>query len=282
MKVCFLSFTFSFKPFFFKKQFSFFFSFLFFFFFFWNTLAWEEKLRRSENLLQERKKQLTEKGVVVDFAFDDSMLSSSQTSTHSYLTSLSPSLSSSPSIRLSQMLPSLVNLNEGSFLFFSFLFFSFLFSFFYSSIKIKMKDSHLSECLVYYLKPGKTKIGRGESNASPDIILSGLNIQNEHCEILNNDKNVKIIPYENSIVYVNGELIQKETELFQGDRVILGNNHIFRFTNPLQPIDEEKKKSLTVIDWNFAQKEFAQVQVTFFFISFSFLLQKFLIIKNKN
>ncbi len=43
-----------------------------------------------------------------------------------------------------------------------------------------------------------------------------------------------IVPNEDSQTYVNGWLITEPIELKTGSRIILGNNHVFRFTNPDQ------------------------------------------------
>lgn len=45
---------------------------------------------------------------------------------------------------------------------------------------------------------------------------------------------VMVIPHETSRTYVNGALIKEPTELKTGSRIILGNNHVFRFTHPDQ------------------------------------------------
>ena len=43
---------------------------------------------------------------------------------------------------------------------------------------------------------------------------------------------VTIIPHEESTTYVNGNQIFGPTKLKTGCRIILGNNHVFRFQNP--------------------------------------------------
>ena len=45
---------------------------------------------------------------------------------------------------------------------------------------------------------------------------------------------VSILPCENSITFVNGQLISEPLVLSTGSRIILGNNHVFRFTHPEQ------------------------------------------------
>ena len=45
---------------------------------------------------------------------------------------------------------------------------------------------------------------------------------------------VKIVPNPDSQTFVNGRLITEPEELRTRSRVILGNNHVFRFTHPEQ------------------------------------------------
>ena len=43
---------------------------------------------------------------------------------------------------------------------------------------------------------------------------------------------VTIIPREGGTTYVNGTEISEPTKLTTGCRIILGNNHVFRYNNP--------------------------------------------------
>ena len=43
---------------------------------------------------------------------------------------------------------------------------------------------------------------------------------------------VTIIPTEGGTTYVNGTQISEPTKLTTGCRIILGNNHVFRYNNP--------------------------------------------------
>eukprot|EP01133_Synstelium_polycarpum_P017204 gene17204-20503_t len=137
------------------------------------------------------------------------------------------------------------------------------------------EDPLMSESLVYYLREGITKIGRSDSDSPQDIILNGLNIAKEHCVIENKGGVVIIIPPENkenrthSSVFVNGIEIATPTVLTTGNRVILGNNHIFRFNHPEEAakIARERGKQTNgvsqsdqIIDYDFALKELASAQ----------------------
>lgn len=44
------------------------------------------------------------------------------------------------------------------------------------------EDPSMSECLLYYIKDGFTKVGSAESNIPQDIQLYGAHIMPEHCQ----------------------------------------------------------------------------------------------------
>ena len=56
------------------------------------------------------------------------------------------------------------------------------------------EDSSLSECLLYYIKEGLTRVGSPESNLPQDIQLVGAHIKSEHCIFENSNGVVKLIP----------------------------------------------------------------------------------------
>ncbi|KAI9491045.1 hypothetical protein BDB00DRAFT_789841 [Zychaea mexicana] len=148
------------------------------------------------------------------------------------------------------------------------------------------EDPLMSECLMYQIKVGVTKVGRLENSAQPDIRLSGSNILDEHCSFENNNGTVTITPNPESVTMVNGMRIYEPQRLRSGYRIILGDYHIFRFNHPeevrrergLQKVavenamggnnnaaeDDERPESPTesasmisseVIDWNYARRE---------------------------
>ncbi|GAM28391.1 hypothetical protein SAMD00019534_115670 [Acytostelium subglobosum LB1] len=97
------------------------------------------------------------------------------------------------------------------------------------------EDPLMSESLMYYLKEGDTRIGRSDAESQQDIILNGLNIAKEHCIIEYKEGIVTIAPAsdrKHSSIFVNGVEINAPTVLSTGNRVVLGNNHIFRFNHP--------------------------------------------------
>lgn len=92
----------------------------------------------------------------------------------------------------------------------------------------------MSECLIYYIKDGETRVGAGNQN---EIQLSGSHILLEHCTFLNKDGTVTLSPNPNSLCYVNGRQINAPIVLKTGSRVILGKNHVFRFNHPDQGLE---------------------------------------------
>ncbi|KAL0566226.1 hypothetical protein V5O48_015791 [Marasmius crinis-equi] len=96
------------------------------------------------------------------------------------------------------------------------------------------EDPLMSECLIYQLKPGKTMVGRLDSDKPAAIRLSGDNILEEHCFLENTDGKVFLHALPDSVTFLNGKRVAPEQphKLRSGFRIILGDNHVFRFNNP--------------------------------------------------
>lgn len=129
------------------------------------------------------------------------------------------------------------------------------------------EDPTLSECLLYYIKDGITRLGTAEANLPQDIQLSGNHILKEHCIFENRNGVVTLISAKDAMVYINGRCITEPEVLSTGSRVILGKNHVFRYTHPEQAREKrEKAQDMTpeckteVVDWNFAQCELLEKQ----------------------
>lgn len=75
-------------------------------------------------------------------------------------------------------------------------------------------DPSLNEMLVYYLKE-KTLVGRTGGPADPDIQLSGVGIQDEHCAINvdPDDWSVTLMPFHGAQTWINGSEVSKPTLL---------------------------------------------------------------------
>nr|XP_039270728.1 kinesin-like protein KIF1B isoform X1 [Styela clava] len=178
--------------------------------------TWEEKLKKTEFIRQQREHALMELGV--------SLHQDGGT-----LGVFSP-----------KRTPHLVNLNE---------------------------DALMSECLLYYIKEGITRVGLSSAKVPQDIVLSGEFIEDEHCIFQNQISEegravVMIVPCEGSQTFVNGKEVVKALELYSGNRIIIGKSHVFRFMHPDQARAIREKGDATIVespmelvDWNFAQKE---------------------------
>ncbi|CAO3625816.1 unnamed protein product [Cunninghamella blakesleeana] len=108
------------------------------------------------------------------------------------------------------------------------------------------EDPLMSECLVYQLKMGNTRVGRSESEVPADIRLSGLNIQDDHCLFENNNGTVTLYPGNDTLTMVNGRKLESPQRLRSSDRVILGDHHIFRFNHPEEVRRERNLKKLVI------------------------------------
>lgn len=110
-------------------------------------------------------------------------------------------------------------------------------------------DPSLNELLVYYLKE-RTIVGARScgSGVEPDIQLSGLGIQPEHCIITIEDGELFLEPVANARSYINGSQVTQRTQLRHGDRIVWGNHHFFRVNCPRSVckfVSGQKCRSLT-------------------------------------
>ncbi|KAJ1983306.1 hypothetical protein H4R34_001361 [Dimargaris verticillata] len=157
--------------------------------------TWEEKLRKTQTIQQEREKVLEDLGICLD---EDQV-----------------------GLHTPKRMPHLVNLNE---------------------------DPLMSECLIYNLKPGITKVGRLEpldpaSSPTVEIKLSGKVIRDHHCYFENLQGSVTLHPQPESLLLVNGRRLTEAKPLRSGYRIILGDNHVFRFNNPEEARRERERQA---------------------------------------
>ncbi|XP_036387200.1 kinesin-like protein KIF1B isoform X1 [Megalops cyprinoides] len=132
------------------------------------------------------------------------------------------------------------------------------------------EDPLMSECLLYYIKDGITRVGQADAERRQDIVLSGAHIKEEHCIFrsernLNGDVIVLLEPCEGSETYVNGKRVGAVVQLRSGNRIIMGKNHVFRFNHPEQARAEREKTPsaetpVEPVDWTFAQRELLEKQ----------------------
>lgn len=118
-------------------------------------------------------------------------------------------------------------------------------------------DPSLNELLVYYLKEC-TVVGQKNTgtNFEPDIQLSGLGIQPEHCIITIEENGLFLEPLTNARSCVNGSQVSQKTPLRHGDRIVWGNHHYFRVNCPRSvSATSEPQTPAQNIDYNFARDE---------------------------
>ena len=81
----------------------------------------------------------------------------------------------------------------------------------------------------------RTLIGRPNAESHPDIQLQGLGIHTEHCVVEMDSEGVFITSAPSARTLVNGRSVTERTQLKHGDRILLGNNHLFRLSCPRLP-----------------------------------------------
>ncbi|XP_044134428.1 kinesin-like protein KIF1C [Bufo gargarizans] len=129
------------------------------------------------------------------------------------------------------------------------------------------EDPLMSECLLYHLKEGITRVGR----VDVDIKLSGQFIKEQHCLFHcstneNGEVVVTLKSCEGADTYVNGKQVTEPLVLKSGNRIVMGKNHVFRFNHPEQARLERERSSVVLenqaepVDWNFAQRELLEKQ----------------------
>ncbi|XP_027731726.1 kinesin-like protein KIF1A isoform X5 [Vombatus ursinus] len=132
------------------------------------------------------------------------------------------------------------------------------------------EDPLMSECLLYYIKDGITRVGREDGERRQDIVLSGHFIKEEHCVFRSdsragNEAVVTLEPCEGADTYVNGKKVTEPSILRSGNRIIMGKSHVFRFNHPEQARQERERTPCAEtpaepVDWAFAQRELLEKQ----------------------
>ncbi|XP_068136765.1 kinesin-like protein KIF1A isoform X12 [Hyperolius riggenbachi] len=132
------------------------------------------------------------------------------------------------------------------------------------------EDPLMSECLLYYIKDGITRVGREDVERRQDIVLSGHFIREEHCIFCSDTLPcgsvvVTLEPCEGADTYVNGKKVTEAIILRSGNRIIMGKSHVFRFNHPEQARQERERTPcaetpVEPVDWAFAQRELLEKQ----------------------
>ena len=115
-------------------------------------------------------------------------------------------------------------------------------------------DPSLNELLVYYIQEGCCVVGKGGAETEPDILLSGLGIQQRHCALQLRGGEVTLEPGDGARTCINGKEVTARTKLQNGDRILWGSNHFFRIHCP-GPRASQDQQHQDQFDWRMAQEE---------------------------
>ncbi|KYN32776.1 Kinesin-like protein KIF16B [Trachymyrmex septentrionalis] len=86
---------------------------------------------------------------------------------------------------------------------------------------------------LYHLKEGKTLVGTEEAPVVQDIVLTGADVEPEHC-VVELDSGVATLHPLSSHCWINTAQVDKPTRLSQGCIILLGRNNMFRYNDPAE------------------------------------------------
>ncbi|XP_015184981.1 PREDICTED: kinesin-like protein KIF16B isoform X1 [Polistes dominula] len=86
---------------------------------------------------------------------------------------------------------------------------------------------------LYHLKEGKTLVGTEEAATTQDIVLTGPDVEPEHC-VVELDNGVATLHPLSSHCWINTAQVDKPTRLSQGCIILLGRNNMFRYNDPAE------------------------------------------------
>ncbi|KAL0116232.1 hypothetical protein PUN28_011221 [Cardiocondyla obscurior] len=86
---------------------------------------------------------------------------------------------------------------------------------------------------LYHLKEGKTLVGTEEAPIVQDIVLTGADVEPEHC-VVELDSGVATLHPLSPHCWINSAQIDKPARLSQGCIILLGRNNMFRYNDPAE------------------------------------------------
>jgi kinesin family protein 13 len=98
-------------------------------------------------------------------------------------------------------------------------------------------------------------VGRPDASNKQDIQLQGPGIATEHCAFYMKNNYVCVAPCKDAHTWVNGKLIQGETVLHHGDRIVLGINHFFRLNCPVESTNADSMITHSKSDTDFSKAQ---------------------------
>jgi FHA domain len=107
------------------------------------------------------------------------------------------------------------------------------------------------------------RFGREDAPIEQNVTISGLNIEAQHAVIENNDGRIQLtLPTPGAKMFVNGLPVTTPVQLRHNDRVIFGNNHVFKVIIPSEAKSYVRPDDVPgVIDHTFAVMEINKAQV---------------------
>jgi hypothetical protein len=96
------------------------------------------------------------------------------------------------------------------------------------------QDAALNECVMYTLNKPTMRVGKADADPAPEMVLAGLNVRSQHAVFTTDGAQVRLAACEpGTKLFVNGSQVGVEgCALKHLDRVIMGNNFVFRFNLP--------------------------------------------------
>ncbi|XP_031825289.1 kinesin-like protein 98A isoform X2 [Nomia melanderi] len=86
---------------------------------------------------------------------------------------------------------------------------------------------------LYHLKEGRTLVGTEEAPTAQDIVLTGVDVEPEHC-VVELDNGVATLHPLSPHCWINTAQVDKPTRLSQGCIILLGRNNMFRYNDPAE------------------------------------------------
>ena len=118
------------------------------------------------------------------------------------------------------------------------------------------EDPLLSGYLKYNFRPGLNRLGRKNQLNPPDMIIEGLGIGIDHCCVVFENEECKLLPSQDLNIKTmrNGKIIESPVVLEHQDRIRFGNHNFFLFIDPEELSNEH-------YDWEYAVKESNEEQI---------------------
>ncbi|XP_011863401.1 PREDICTED: kinesin-like protein KIF16B isoform X2 [Vollenhovia emeryi] len=86
---------------------------------------------------------------------------------------------------------------------------------------------------LYHLKEGRTLVGTEDAPVVQDIVLTGADVEPEHC-VVELDSGVATLHPLSPHCWINTAQVDKPTRLSQGCIILLGRNNMFRYNDPAE------------------------------------------------